>query len=358
MSDEVKLKIGGVVYEGWQSVSITRNLSALCASFDLGLTEDWSGTSARRPIQKGAACEVWIDDDMIVTGWIDQTRRHINDREYGLSAIGRDKTCDLIDCSAIHKPGSWRGQKLEKIATDLTVPFGLTVKVQADTGAVFAHFALEQGETVFEALTRLCRLRGLLLDTDHTAALVVHSPKPQRRKMVLKVGGNVLSIEMVDDGSEQFSEYTFKGQQRGGNWVEPKDAAAVKATAKDAGVTRHRPYLGISDDQSTSAGLTARAKWEATTRNAKAQSVTVQVRGWRDEEGRLWAPNTLYSVSAPAIGVEMELMVSEVFLTIDQARIATLTLVRPEAFTTEVLPEPKPDKKGKKATTASLKGAA
>jgi len=347
MSEAVKLIIDGQVHEGWQSVSVSHALNGLCAGFGLQLTETWPGQPERRIIADGAACELWLGDDLMVTGWVDTVDRQMDGGGQVINVSGRDKTSDLIDCSAVHRPGSWKGQKLEKIAADLLKPFGLSVTVEAPTGAAFAHFALEPGETVAEALTRMARLRGLLIGSDRKGGLILHRPAPERVNAELVLGGNLRGLRVTSSTVERFSQYILKGQQQAGDTVAAHAATSPSAEATDAGMTRYRPLILISDDQSTLAGLKARAQWEAATRIARAQTAEATVRGWRDADGRLWSSGALVPLRAPQVNADMELMIASVNFELGRETTATLSLVRPQAFTPEPLPDARQTTKGK-----------
>ena len=71
-----------------------------------------------------------------------------------IAVRGRDATGDLVDCSAASKPGEWKDARLEEIASALCEPFGIRVTREVDTGAPFARFRIEEGESVFEAIER------------------------------------------------------------------------------------------------------------------------------------------------------------------------------------------------------------
>jgi prophage tail gpP-like protein len=357
MADEIILKIEGVVYDGWTSISVQRDLASLTTSFSLGLTDRAPGAVKRQVIQKGQACQLYIGSDLLVTGWIEKPGRQLNAQGHTISASGRDQTCDLIDCSTVGKPGSWKNQKLDRIVTDLIKPFGLTLDVKASIGAAFANFAIEPGESVFDTITRACRMRGVMIGTDANGNVLLFTPSKVLVSGSLEVGRNILDIDVQDDSKDLYSVYVVKGQSQGRDWTTPADAAGPKGTASDPGVTRYRPKVIISDEQASGAGLQARAAWEATTRSAKSQSVTIEVRGWRNDDGKLWEPGTLIPVHAAYVDVDITLMISGVHYTVDQkGQISQLTLVRKEAFSVEPLPEAGADEKAKKSKKSKKGG--
>ena len=73
---------------------------------------------------------------------------------------GRDRTGDLVDCSAATMPGEWQNELLDRIVQSLIDPFGISVTVDTDIGEPFRKFRIDEGETVFEAIDRACRYSG------------------------------------------------------------------------------------------------------------------------------------------------------------------------------------------------------
>lgn len=354
MINQVFLKVEGEIHNGWNEVSISMATNALCASFTLGIKKN-------RAIYNGQAAQILIDDELIMSGFVFQKSGGTNANSRKLSISGRDKTADLIDCSAIISPGSWRGQKLENIARDLCAPFNIDVIVKTETGAPFASFALEQGETVFEALSRIARLRGILLNSTANGDLILTRPELKPKTWALETGKNIHDISFDDDASERYSTYMVKGQHSYAGNISPKDAASAAATANDLGIIRYRPKLIISDEQSSKSGLQMRAEFEATAAAAKGQNVTIIVKSWRDPEGNLWALNSLIPIRDLEWEIDMAMMLSEItFNQNENSREAILKFVRPQSYTTEPLPEPKPETKKQsmqKAKTSSKTNA-
>lgn len=332
-SPVVTLKIGGRRFDGWTSVSIDNRLDALCGSFALGLTERWPGQPDRWRIEAGDEAQVLVDDEPIVTGYVDRARYELSPRAHPLEISGRSRTGDLVDCSAEHSPGSWRDRTIVQIAAELTRPFGIAVSVVGDPGPPFSRFALEPGETVLAAIERMTVLRGLLATTSAGGDLVLQRPSEQAAGFELVEGVNIESIVFDNDLGDRFSRYTIKGHDASDESAGSR-AARPSAEALDPGVRRHRPLLIVADEESTAATLDASARWEATVRAAKAQAVTVTASGWRSPDGRLFRPNVLVPVRAPTVGVTAQLLVTGVRLkrSAREGSRAELTLARPESF--------------------------
>nr|WP_249942232.1 hypothetical protein [Escherichia coli] len=44
-----------------------------------------------------------INGQTVISGWLDQVNQSISATRYQITISGRDKTGDLVDCSAVHQ---------------------------------------------------------------------------------------------------------------------------------------------------------------------------------------------------------------------------------------------------------------
>lgn len=332
-SATVTLTVTGRRFDGWKDIMVEQRLDALCGSFDLGMTERWPGQSENWRIEAGDACSVAVDGETLLTGWVDRARYQLNPKEHPLRVQGRDRTCDLVDCSAEHQPGSWLNRTIDQIARDLVAPFGLKVTMIGSPGAVFQRFALEPGETVLDAIQRMTVLRGLLATTDAQGDLVLQRPSEQVAGYRLVEGENIEDVVFDNDTTDRFSRVRILGHDASDESAGSR-AARPKAEALDAGVRRHRPLVIVADEEATTATLDASAKWEVSVRSAKAQGVTVVASGWRAPDGQLYRPNLVVPVAAPTLGLDAELLVAGVRFrrSAHEGSRTELSLVRKEAY--------------------------
>ncbi|MGH7027943.1 phage baseplate assembly protein, partial [Brevundimonas sp.] len=204
-------------------------------------------------------------------------------------------------------------------------------------GAAFKSFALQQGETVWEAVERLARFRGLLAISTATGGVAFITPGQRRAAFTLRQGETLLSASASDDGRDRFSKYVVKGQSAGDDDVNGASAAGPKAEAQDAGVGRYRPLLVVGEEQATLASLRDRAGWEASTRAAAGTPVDLTVQGWRDPAGEIWQANQLVPVVAPWLGLDGEVLIADVTfnLTPDNGSTTVLSCAPPDAYRPE-----------------------
>lgn len=340
-SELVTLTVAGQRHEGWTSVEVTRAIDTMAGSFTLAVTERWADRPDAFLLEAGAECVLAISGETLINGYIDKLSITISNQDHTIQISGRDRAGDLIDCSAIAKPGSWRDTSIEAIAAELARPFGIAVTARASTGPRLRRFALQQGETVQAVIERLCRFAGLLAVSTPSGDVELIAPASAGAPAeALTLGENILAASAEHDVSGRFSDYLVKGQAAGDDHANGRTVAGPSGTARDPGVKRYRPLLVLAEEQATLANTLVRARWEASTRAGRAQPVTVTLPGWRRPDGKLRDRNTIVTLSAPPLFVDGRMLVEEVKFTLGEGgTITELRVVPPAAWSQLAVPE-------------------
>lgn len=342
---DIQLLVGGMLYGGWTSVSVTRSIETIAGQFDISLTERWGGQAVSWPIRPGDECELRIHGVTVIAGYVDTAEPSVSESSHSIRVSGRDKTGDLVDCAAVHKPAEWRNLTVDQIAAILAKPFGVAVLLETAPGAPIPVFKLEPGETAFKAIERACKFRGVLPIQARGALVLTHAGKASA-STPLVLGGNLKDVRASYDYSERFSEYVVKGQRAGSDADYGAATAAVEANVYDPGIKRYRPFIKVADGQVTPTIAKRQADWERQVRAARSTKVSCVVAGWRQQDGALWDINQRVRVEAAPVGVTGELLISAVGYTLDDSgEVTKLDLMRAEAF----LPEPDAKLDGKKS---------
>ncbi|EFO1747737.1 baseplate protein, partial [Escherichia coli] len=308
MSNTVTLRTDGRLFTGWTSVSVTRSIESVAGYFELGVNvppgTDLSG------LAPGKAFTLEIDGQIVCTGYIDSRRRQMTADSMKITVAGRDKTADLIDCAAVYSGGQWKNRTLEQIARDLSAPYGVTVRWELsdkESSAAFPGFTLDHSETVYEALVRASRARGVLM-TSNAAGELVFSRAASTATDELVLGENLLTLDFEEDFRDRFSEYTVKGYARAngaeGDDIDAKSIVSRKGTATDSDVTRYRPMIIIADSKITAKDAQARALREQRRRLAKSITFEAEIDGWTRKDGQLWMPNLLVTIDASKYAIK------------------------------------------------------
>ena len=327
---DVSLVVGGKIYAAWKTVRISQRLDALCASFTLSTHDDFP----IRVMAESPGCVITIGTDTVMTGYLEKGRRSELDGDFEVS--GRDKTCDLVDCSVL--PKEYHQQSPRDLAQKLVEPFGITVNPPLLPFATIDLWRTEPGETVFQALERLCRRFGVLMRSNALGQLIIEAVGSTRSETKLVQGENIIDASVAINKDQLYSEYTVA--REGDNWLNP----GVTVTVKDEEVRRARPLRVEAEGVTKPDEAKMRAAWERAVRRGRSLTVTVKTQGWRRPSGRLWQVNEVVSVDIPRLGLKHDLLVSGVEFSFgEDGTLTSLELTYPDAF------QPRPGDQRKKA---------
>jgi prophage tail gpP-like protein len=329
---DVVLTVGGQNYGGWTGVRIQRGIEQVCGQFSLSLTERWRGQDTPWPIAPGDACAVSVDGHPVITGYVDDVLPQFDAGSHQVQVAGRDATGDLVDCSAENAPGRWEHRTLLQIVAEICRPFGVAVAAVVDVGARFRSFAIQPGESAFEAIDRACRFRGVLPVADGAGGLLLTGPGPARAPVRIVQGANILSGYGFFSWRDRYGSYTVKGCDSGFDDSTPDQNASPVGVADDPNVSRYRPLVLVAEGPADTAKLKQRAIWEAAVRRGRSRRASISVAGW-GHAGGVWAPNTLVSVASQWLGIDGDMLIASVTLTHDEAGTrAELEVCSKEAF--------------------------
>lgn len=331
---EAKLIVNDRIFQGWEEVEVTRSIEAVAGAFRLVISDKWAPNMEAWAINPGDKCTLQLADETVISGYIDELEIVLGADERTMTVTGRDRTSDIVDCSAQNRPGEWTNSKLEKIAADLCSPVGVGVWVDnVSTGDALKKFALQPGETILEAIARAAKSKKVLLTSSAAGMLLITKAGSERPGFTLKEGENILEVKAKYSLKERYSKYLVEGQREGYD-----SPPSTSDTHYDPSVKRFRPLTILADEQADKRYCKARAAWEATTRAGKASPIVITVQGWTMPNGRLWRPNFLYNVNAPSVRVNnVELLVAEISYTLNDSGTKTvLTMRRRDAYTDEV----------------------
>lgn len=345
--NEITLRLNGRIWTGWLSASVNRALDRLASGFSITASRISPGSGQPLIAKPFDALTVEVAGRRVLTGFVDKIAPQEDSDDDTVVISGRSRTADLIDCTAMIAPGTWRSARVDRIVRDLAAPFGVTVLMAGDPGAPMDE-DIQQGERVFDVIERCCRRRGLIARDTPDGAVVLERPSVRRSATALinlrnpdgtaTAESNVLRSQGVFDGSQRYSEIHVTSQVPGTDLNFGADAAGVHAVVKDPKVPRHRPLLIVDEGSASREDCRLRAGWEFARRLGRSQTLRHTVSGWLQHPGGgLWDAGLLVPVRDKVQNVDGELVTASVTwtLTKDQADLTTLVLQPPESFEPE-----------------------
>lgn len=336
--NEIEVRVNGEPFFGWETVEVSRRLDAAAGAFRLQIA-----TQQPWPVLPDGKVEIYVDGVTlpVLTGFVDQLDGRVSaDSGSSYTVSGRDVTADLVDSSVDTGQMTYFELHPGELAVELAKPFpDVGVRYTIRPIVPFDVFKVEQGETVWSAIERAARMRGLLAYTAGDGVLTIVEPSKTRADVELVQGGagNVLEASLRWSHADRFDTYIVRAQQPGTDDLFGELVAQVEATATDGEVSRHRPLVIVGEASMTPEIAQDRAQWEATVRAARAAVVTCKVQGWRQgPDGAVWQINQRVYTTVPRLQIESDLLVNGVKLSAGpMGATSTLELVRPDAYTLE-----------------------
>lgn len=188
--DDVSLQLGSTNFRGWQTVSITRSCETLPNSFSVTASAEFMQGPALAQTRPGQPCNIYIGNNLVITGWLDRRTIQTSPENRVVSLIGRGITRNLVDCSAdlvanAHMAGGMINAantlELAKIVSDFTSPTSavpsppkITVRSAVDDlGIPILPIQVALGETPYQIIESVARYAGYLVYEDENGALVL-----------------------------------------------------------------------------------------------------------------------------------------------------------------------------------------
>lgn len=334
---EVTLTVNDKIYAGWTGLKAVRGIEQGAGAFAIELTERFPGEPQKWPIHPGDACKLALDEEVVITGFVDRAERALGPGEHSVRVDGRDAAGDVVDSSARlpgDKTGNIRNMDLLEIAQLLCDPIGIDVRAEVAVGKRFDEWSVDAGESVWENLSRGARQRALLIVSDGAGGLVITRAGETVNSAMLVEGENVIEAHLIRDDSQRFHTYIARGQNKTDGTLDAfgEIAAHVEARTVDFAIRESRTLIIVNDDLADGVTLKDRIEWERNVRRGQGRQLTVSVQGW-SARGRVWRPNEMVVAKIPTLGMEGPLLIVSVTNVLDSSGTRTeLSLAPREAY--------------------------
>jgi prophage tail gpP-like protein len=349
VKDEVILHIDGRTFRGFKTVAISRGMETGPWQFEFTAAPELDAEGFFS-VEDGMYCEIYIDDEITLTGFIDEVPNNYDAKDYTITVAGRSLLGDLVDCSDVGKQYQ-PGTTLARIAAAECAPYSIKVVVdgsaRSQAHAAFASpQARDAGQSPWDFLENLARIRAVLLVSNPDGGLTITRTAARRADGDLELGRNIKGGQGQRSSRSLFSQYHVIGQSPDTFSTNPETPSQQAAILKTTDCLRYRPCLIQTDTPVEGAACRARADWQRRLNLGRSQSVVYTVQGWRQvTDGRLWMPNELVTVTDPRNRLNRtDRLITEARLMLnDQGRTTQLTVMPKEAFALQPLPEPSAD---------------
>jgi prophage tail gpP-like protein len=314
---KLTLLADGQVYNNWDSVEIERSLDQFAHRYSL---QTFVPFDAEWTLEQGMTCTLAYGTEVLVSGYTNRVRYLASDNRFLIAVEGRSKTAELVDCSATHKTGSWNQKTATEIIRDLINPYSIGVsagEVDLNDTEKFSRFAIMEGETVFSAIDRACKTRGLLPLTTPEGDIELWGTFEGQTPIALSAK-HVIGAELYLEDANRYSDYLVRATGIG-SAVD----ARVKAQATDESITRFRPLVVVGDAAAGTAAAKTRAVWESTVRAGRSQRLRLTMIGATNSEGETYQPGQIYAVRYEPFGIDDALLLERAVLRLSSRELVT-----------------------------------
>ncbi|MBP2494718.1 prophage tail gpP-like protein [Methylobacterium sp. PvP062] len=286
-----EVRTTGGTFRDWLTVQVTQDIETRwMRRFALTCTEV-SGKFQQR-LFPGKRIDIAMAGQVVIQGgFIERRQAAFDANRHGVQISGFSAAGPLTKVSADAGTGQFRGYPIDAIANRLLKPHGLKFKVQNGPdgwNTPFPNVVIHDGETPFDAISRLCRQRGLWLWAEANGDLVAGSKTDSNGGgLVFSEGRNILSGNCT---SEMSLADAIKGnaQQPGSDSLFGRKAAEISAQSKLSdgipGLTRNvLAEMPLSQKE-----LQLRTNMEAQAIEASRLQVSLAYQGWLNPAGKLW----------------------------------------------------------------------
>ena len=346
----ITIEIAGVKFEGFEGVSVSKNIETISGSFTFFATSDNVITF---PIKRSDPCKIFINDEIVINGFIDTVQVSYNSNSHSIVVQGRDRTSDIIDSTVAGKKEFSAPTSLQTIIGNTLRDNGLsTILIINDAGTIETfpegtQYSSSIGQTVFEFIETYAQKRQVLLTTNGNGDLVITRSGTTEAATTLqnRLNGefnNIKSgnISYTSDGL--FNKYIVQSQQNPsalsfGADVTLSNITDRKGQAIDDSIrtSRQTEISSKSSDNNVDSGNLA--IWTKNIRRARSTIFSVVVQGFHQDEAqtRLWIPNELVKINDDFADVNATLLIKavEYNLSLDEGSLTTLHLVPQDSYT-------------------------
>lgn len=325
----IGLTVNGSPFTDFMSASVTIALDTL--SNDFSFTA--SAVSDFPPLKQGDAVKVTVDNETVLTGYIDEVSGMDAEGQHVITYTGRDRTGDFVDSQVgiINDLRTGNTLTLKKLI-ELTVShLGQTLKV-IDTVNPEPFSQTEDivspriGTNAFEFVLKYAQKRqALLSSTPEGNILITQSSPTDSNGVVQSIRGagdnNVLTQNWTIDASVRFNKYIHRGQLDpiALNFAGVSSSADVSdqsGVATDSDVRVGRQMVNVDGREGSlaysSESLAQRAKWSKQLAKAKSIRYNCIVQGHQMPQGGLWTVNSLVQVNSDVADISRKMLVNAV----------------------------------------------
>ena len=284
-------------------------------------------------------CKAYLGGQKMFAGYVyDVTQSYSNSgRKKDLGCFS--PTVNYID-SNVRPPYSRANITLVERCKEFVSPANIDVVTnltEAELGGAFPSITATESDTVFAHLLKLAKQCGVLLSStvDGDLEIVKANTTGNPVANITEPADINQGLGITVSGRSLFSYYEVSGQNQ-------NTSAFRNGVVRDPQITAFRDHVFQAND-SSEGNIIGAAAWKRSKLYAESLSFDIPVTTWYDDNGNLWAPNTLVTVVSETMSLPdgFTFLIKQVEFSLDSnGAVATLSVVPPQVYSGEAVPLP------------------
>lgn len=345
------ISIDGSTFKDWEKIAVHVEFPGQFRGFAASISEQSPSakTMAAAQIKLGAFCEVALGGSPVFSGYVYERQMSLDANTHAVQISARGVASDTIrtsiDFKKLGNGGEFVDQTIKQIATKVLEPWKITPVFRGDSENFNKKVTdnIQQGESAFHFLERLCRRLEIFIGDDNKGNYVFYGGLLQKGSgasgAALIEGKNIKYIQAVINDEAIMSDQVCLTQACGDdkNWGKAINTAEVR---QGGSATRYKPYVfqierGVPPN-SYKQEIKDRLDFEVSWREGTKITATVGVQGWFKSGGSLWEPGVdqLVEVHSPSAMITEALAIRTITFSQsnDEGTMTALGLVLPQFY--------------------------
>lgn len=350
VDNNLEIDINGQRFTGFTYASVQRSMDSLCGTFFFSTTvkEDADGLIANG-LKMDDKVEIFIDDQKVMTGYIEELSIDSGVNNHELSFGGRDITSDIID-SSMPTFSELNFKNFKELITQVLSKASINVKVinnltKQDLDTLnFDAFggdgkAPDLNMTIFDFFDHFAKQKQVLLLTNESGDLVItrEESKVSPGALTCKTNNNnnnIISASVNINTYERFSKVNISAQD--GNAVD-KNLINQQGFATDSQIRKSKQQRIFYPNKTTDPNaLQNMSQWHINMYKAKGTRYSSITQGYYAQPVSeiLWEVNTLVDVEDDLTNVKGQYLIEGFSFTkdADSGSVTRLNIVNKGSY--------------------------
>jgi prophage tail gpP-like protein len=347
----ITVEVDGKQYFGFKTTSAEITLDTMSGQFSLNQATLGSEIS---PFKVGQECVIRVEDEQVITGFIEAIEVNYDAEDHSITLSGRDKTSDVIDSSTDKNIEFQSDLSLKENILQTLEKNNITgIDVVDNVGDIpaFTRQEIESesiGEQIGDFLQSMAAKKQVFLTTDGMGNIVISRSQGALVDEALvsdpeNPSSNILKATVRYNDSDRFNTYTVFSQENNaaatsfGGIFSGENITNRKGLATDSDIRTSRNIAIQADRAYTATQLQERSQWEANIRRVRSEVYTCTVRGHkRSDNSGIWKPDQKVQIKDVFAGIEKNMLINRVVYTqSNEGTFSELSFVTEDAYKVE-----------------------